>query len=136
MNGRVDEDHARQVVQRIVAAKRRGYLRLLRQFERLLKLEHEQHRARVDCAVSLTPDLQSSVRRQIASVYGPQVATEFALRPSLIGGMRIQVGSDVYDGSILSGLAALEKRFGVAGTNGTKRIHFAEAPGKELGEAR
>jgi F0F1-type ATP synthase delta subunit len=29
----------------------------------------------------------------------------------LIGGMRIQVGSDVYDGSVLARLAAFEKRF-------------------------
>jgi F0F1-type ATP synthase delta subunit len=29
----------------------------------------------------------------------------------LIGGMRIQVGSDVYDGSVLARLAALEKSF-------------------------
>jgi F0F1-type ATP synthase delta subunit len=29
----------------------------------------------------------------------------------LIGGMRIQVGSDVYDGTVQSELAALERRF-------------------------
>jgi F0F1-type ATP synthase delta subunit len=29
----------------------------------------------------------------------------------LIGGVRIQVGSDVYDGSILAGLVALENSF-------------------------
>jgi F0F1-type ATP synthase delta subunit len=29
----------------------------------------------------------------------------------LIGGVRIQVGSDVYDGSVRAGLAALEKSF-------------------------
>ena len=136
MNGSVDEDHARQVVQRIVAAGRRGYPRLLRQFERLLKLERERHRARVECAVPLTTDLQASVRRHIVSVYGPQVATEFAQNPCLIGGMRIQVGSDVYDGSIMSGLTALEKRFGLAGTNGTKRFISPKPQVEESGEAR
>jgi F-type H+-transporting ATPase subunit delta len=35
----------------------------------------------------------------------------FFHRPSLIGGTRIQVGSDVYDGSILAGLRALENSF-------------------------
>ena len=118
MNGSLDEDRARRVVHSIVAAGRRGYLRLLRQFERLLRLEHEQHRARVECAVPLTPDMQLSVRRRIESAYGPRVVTEFAPNSCLIGGMRIQVGSDVYDGSIMSGLTALYKRFGVAGTNG------------------
>ena len=37
--------------------------------------------------------------------------TIFGHRPALIGGMRIQVGSDVYDGSVRAGLAALEKKF-------------------------
>ena len=36
-------------------------------------------------------------------------ALSFVLNPALIGGMRIQVGSDVYDGSVQAGLAALEK---------------------------
>ena len=30
---------------------------------------------------------------------------------ALIGGLRIRVGSDVYDGSVRAGLAALEKHF-------------------------
>jgi F0F1-type ATP synthase delta subunit len=39
----------------------------------------------------------------------------------LIGGMRIRVGSDVYDGSVQSGLAALEKSFGIK-ANGRKAL--------------
>jgi F-type H+-transporting ATPase subunit delta len=35
----------------------------------------------------------------------------FTQRPELIGGMRVQVGCDVYDGSVRAGLAALEKSF-------------------------
>ena len=36
----------------------------------------------------------------------------FVENPSLIGGMRVRVGSDVYDGSVKAGLVALEKSFG------------------------
>jgi F-type H+-transporting ATPase subunit delta len=43
--------------------------------------------------------------------YGPGLTTAFAERPELIGGMRIQVGCDVYDGSVRAGLEALEKSF-------------------------
>jgi F-type H+-transporting ATPase subunit delta len=34
----------------------------------------------------------------------------FTVNPSLVGGMRIKVGSDVYDGSVRARLAALEAR--------------------------
>jgi len=120
VNGRLDEDRARQVVSAIVAERRRGSLRLLRQFARLLKVEREQHSARVECAVPSTPDIESSVRQRIESLYGPGIAMVFTHNPQLIGGMRIQVGSDLYDGSIWNGLMALAKSFGVASTNGTK----------------
>ncbi len=43
--------------------------------------------------------------------YGAALRTTFVLQPALIGGLRIQVGSDVYDGSVRAGLAALERSF-------------------------
>jgi len=47
----------------------------------------------------------------LENVYGSAIDTEFESLPALIGGMRIKVGSDVYDGTVRSGLAELEKRF-------------------------
>lgn len=120
VSGWLDEDRARRVVHGIVAERRRGYLRVLRQFGRLLRVQQEQHSARVECAVPSTPNLESSVRHSIESLYGPGIATVFAHNPHLIGGMRIRVGSYVYDGSILNRLTALEQTFGVASTNGTR----------------
>ena len=121
VRGRTDQERARQVVRTILAERRRGYLDVLHQFERLLRLEQERHSARVDCAVPSTPELESDVRHRIESRYGPGIATEFVHNANLIGGMRVQVGSDVYDGSILSALTALKKDFGVVTVNGTGR---------------
>ena len=42
---------------------------------------------------------------------GASLALPFAQRPELIGGMRVQVGCDVYDGSVRAWLEALEKSF-------------------------
>ena len=120
VNGRLNENRARQVVYKIVAERRRGSLRVLRQFGRLLKVELQQHSASVECAFPSTPDIEFSVRRRIESLYGPGIAMVFAHNPHLIGGMRIQVGSDLYDGSILNRLTALAKSFGPTTTNGTK----------------
>jgi F-type H+-transporting ATPase subunit delta len=44
-------------------------------------------------------------------VYGPKIDIEFESKPELIGGVRIKIGSDVYDGTVRSRLAELEKQF-------------------------
>ena len=49
-------------------------------------------------------------RAGLARVYGHGLDTSFEINPALIGGMRIRVGSDVYDGSVRARLAALEAR--------------------------
>lgn len=111
VNGLLDERRVRQVVQRVIEAKRRGYLVLLSHFHRLVKLDHDRHTAEVESAAPLSADLRASVQAGLESVYGPGIDILFAHRPALIGGMRVKVGSDVYDGSVQSGLAALERSF-------------------------
>ena len=111
LNGSLDEGRVRQVVQRVIEGKRRGYLVLLSHFHRLVKLDHDRHTAEVESAAPLPADLQASVQAGLKSVYGPGIDILFAHRPALIGGMRVKVGSDVYDGSVQSGLAALERSF-------------------------
>ena len=117
VNGRLDEGRARLVVQRVTQSKHRGYLTLLGHFKRLLKLEYDRFTARVESALPLPADLQDTIRAELTSVYGPGITTLFARNSKLIGGMRIQVGSDVYDGSVRSGLATLEKSFGITSVN-------------------
>jgi F-type H+-transporting ATPase subunit delta len=111
VNGLLDEGRVRQVVEQVIEGKRRGYLALLSFFHRLVKLESAQHTAEVESAVPLPADLQANVQASLQSVYGPELSILFSQRPELIGGMRIQVGSDVYDSSVRARLAALERSF-------------------------
>ena len=55
--------------------------------------------------------MRGEVERALASQNGAAIATTFVVDPALIGGMRVQVGSDLYDGSVKAGLAALESSF-------------------------
>jgi F-type H+-transporting ATPase subunit delta len=109
--GALDEGRVRRAVQQIIAGRRRGYFVLLAYFRRLVKLDRDQHTAEVATAVALAEDLRSSLQASLESVYGSRINILFAQRPELIGGMRVKVGSDVYDGSVQAGLAALERRF-------------------------
>src|SRR6516225_6074663 len=84
---------------------------LLMHFQRLVRLDREAYSANVETVVPLPPNLQADVQARLKDLYGPAIQTEFSLNPALIGGMRIKVGSDVYDGSVQSQLASLEKSF-------------------------
>jgi F-type H+-transporting ATPase subunit delta len=118
VNGSLDEGRARQVVEVVLQSRRRGYLNLLSHFKRLLKLDYDRHTARVESALPLADDLQATVRAGLTEVYGAGITALFVRNPALIGGMRIQLGSDVYDGSVQSGLVALKKSFGITTTSG------------------
>jgi F-type H+-transporting ATPase subunit delta len=109
VNGLLDEGRVHQVVDRAIQARRRGYTAVLSDFCRLVRLDRAAHTASVETAVPLPSDLQAGVQARLRRVYGPGINTQFGLEPALIGGIRIKVGSDVYDGSVQSELAALEK---------------------------
>jgi len=111
VNGLLDEGRARQVVERVAGARRRGGLAILAHFQRLVGLDRVRHSAVVESATPLPADLRSSVEAGVTRAYGPGVTTAFAENPALIGGMRVRVGSDVFDGSVRGALVALEEGF-------------------------
>jgi len=109
VNGLLDESRVGRVVQFVVAAGHRDCPAILSHFGRLVKLDLARHTATIESATPLSADLQAAVEAGLARRYGPGLAAAFAQRPALIGGMRIQVGCDVYDGSVQGRLTALEK---------------------------
>ena len=111
VNGSLDEDRARRVVRRLVDAARPGTLPVLSRFHRLVRLDGAKHSAQVTSAVPLPPDIRAQIEAGISRLYGPGIVTSFAEDPALLAGVRLTVGSDVYDGTIRGGLAALEARF-------------------------
>ena len=106
-DGVLDEAKVRQVVQGVIAAKPRGYLAILSHFQRLVKLDLDRRTARIESAVPLAEPQQAAIRANLARRYGDRLAFSFSQNPSLIGGLRVQVGSDVYDGSVEARLGEL-----------------------------
>ena len=111
VNGFLDEGRTRQVVQQLIKGKRRGALALLSQFQHLVKLEYARRTAEVESALPLPADLREDIQAALVRTYGPGISASFVHNPGLIGGMRIKVGSDVYDGSVRTRLAGLERNF-------------------------
>lgn len=111
VKGLLDDERVRLVVRKLVQDKPRGYLGTLEVLRRLVEIDGARHTANVESATALAAEQQADVRASLARVYGPGLTTSFGQNPGLIGGMRIQVGSDVYDGSVSGRLAALEGSF-------------------------
>jgi F-type H+-transporting ATPase subunit delta len=108
VNGLLDDSRARQAVSAVIAQKPRGYVAILHHFQRLVKLDLDRRTARVENAVETPPELMNSIRANLERRYGSGLNISFGINPGLIGGLRIKVGSDVYDGSVKARLEALK----------------------------
>jgi F-type H+-transporting ATPase subunit delta len=107
---RLDAERVRLVAQRVAGSGRRGTLTILADLLRLVRLDRDRHRAIVESATPLPDDMRLDVETGLAHAYGHGLETSFEVNPRLIGGMRIRVGSHVYDASVRAKLAALEAR--------------------------
>jgi F-type H+-transporting ATPase subunit delta len=110
-NGLLDENRVRQAVQAVIAQKPRGYVAILSQLQRLVKLDIDRRTAVVASPTALSAEQRTAVEGNLAWKYGTGLNVSFAEDPALIGGLRIQVGSDVYDGSVRARLENLRDAF-------------------------
>ncbi len=110
-DGGVDGGVVRKVVKVLGEKKPRGYLGVIDAFWRLVRLELAKNHAVVESAVELNEAMQKTVLADLQSKYGSQLTSEFRVTADLLGGMRIKVGSDVWDGSVRDRLARLEEKF-------------------------
>ena len=111
VNGLVDEDRIRNVVQLVVARKPRSYVGILSHLHRLVKFDIERRTATIESAVPLSAAQQEAIQASLTHRYGTGLNIAFSQNPSLLGGLRIKVGSDVYDGSVQARLNALADQF-------------------------
>ena len=111
VNGSLDSGRVRRIVQRLLDARRPGTLSVLTLFQRLVRLDRAAHSARVESATPLPPAMRASIEADLARIYGSGTDASYTANPTLLGGVRITVGSDVYDGSVHGRLAALEEQF-------------------------
>lgn len=109
-DGRLDAAKSKEVSDKLVAAKPRGYFQILREYTRLVRLELDRRHAVVESATDLDAAELSRLKTELPSQFGQDITMEFRTNPTLLGGLRIQVGGDVWDGSVSSRLAALTKQ--------------------------
>lgn len=65
------------------------------------------HRVRLRSARPLASKTIKSIEKRLAGVLGGKVSLESTVEETLLGGIQVQVGSTVYDGSVSGALSAL-----------------------------
>ncbi len=107
--GILNEDRALKAVKALLKEKPRGYLGIIGALRRLVRLEIEKHRARVESAEQLSESSTELVKANLKKVYKRDLDIEFGVNPDLIAGLRVQVGSDVWDGTVRSRIERLRQ---------------------------
>jgi F-type H+-transporting ATPase subunit delta len=99
-SGRFDESKLRQVISSLVASKPRDYRAILSALQRLTRLELEHRKVTIESAVAMDETTRQRVIAGLSSQYGEGLDFHYQVTPSLLGGLRIRVGNDVFDGSV------------------------------------
>jgi F-type H+-transporting ATPase subunit delta len=109
-DGQLDRGKIASLVESLIAKRPRHFIPILENYKRLLRLEIEKRRATIESGSGLSPQISSSVTAKLKQKYGDDLTTEFVIDPTLLGGMRVRVGSDVWDGTVRNRLERLQKQ--------------------------
>lgn len=99
-DGKLDEAKLREVFQKVAEAKPRDFRAILAALHRLTRLDVERRTVTVTSAEALAPADERRVMSNLTAQYGDNLVFNFAIDPSLLGGLRIRVGNDVFDGTV------------------------------------
>ena len=111
IDGKLDGGRVKSLVGSIVQNKPRNYLQLLENYQRLLRLEADKRRVRIESATALDDAAGEQIVSDLRQKYGEGLTTEFSVNPALLGGMRIRIGSDIWDSSVRNRLERLQQKF-------------------------
>jgi F-type H+-transporting ATPase subunit delta len=110
VDGQLDNGRIASLVMSLIKKKPRNYIKILESYKRLLRLEMEKRSATIETASELAPASGAEIVANLKRKYGSQLATRFVVNKDLLGGMRIRVGSDVWDSSVRNRLHRLQQQ--------------------------
>lgn len=108
VDGKLDAATVKSVVAAVAESKPRHYMGVLKNYQRLIRLEVEKHHAVVESAEPLDSKVTTQIKKTLRAKYGKDLTAEFNVVPELIGGLRIKLGSTVWDSSVRDRLDRLQ----------------------------
>jgi F-type H+-transporting ATPase subunit delta len=109
-DGQLDSGRISSLIKSLIEKKPRHYIQVLEAYQRLLRLELEKRTATIETATELPPEAAEQIVGNLKRRYGNDLAARFVTNKELLGGMRIRVGSDVWDSSVRNRLHRLQQQ--------------------------
>jgi F-type H+-transporting ATPase subunit delta len=109
-DGQLDRGKIASLVQSLIAKQPRHFMVILQHYKRLLRLELEKRHAKIESATELSPQAAFEIGARLKRKYGEDLTTDFIVDPTLLGGIRVRVGSDVWDGTLRNRLERLQQQ--------------------------
>ena len=110
-DGRLDEAKMRIAISGLASEKPRDWEGILGALHRLVRLDLAKREVLIESATALDEATRKRVVAGLANQYGPDLAVSYQTTPDLLGGLRIRVGNDVFDGSVKGRLDRLAAAF-------------------------
>jgi F-type H+-transporting ATPase subunit delta len=108
--GKLDEEKVFTMVESVLANKPRHYVDVLKDYQRLARLEVKKYHVIIESAIPLNRSVGDQILANLKARYGEGLTTEFRMNPELLGGLRIKIGDDVWDGSVRNRLDQLQQQ--------------------------
>ncbi|HSV63445.1 MAG TPA: F0F1 ATP synthase subunit delta [Chthoniobacterales bacterium] len=110
VDGRLEGSRISSLVKSLIEKKPRHFIQVLEAYQRLIRLEVEKRTATIETATELSPEAGQQIVANLTRKYGNDLTARFVVTPELLGGMRIRVGSDVWDSSVRNRLQRLQQQ--------------------------
>ena len=113
LEGKASPEAILLAVQGAVSPRGRRFGRVLETYLAIAAMRREQLTATVTAAFALDGEQVQRLQRALSRIYNRAVQITVVLDPTVVGGIRVQVGDEVVDGTILRRLQEAERALGM-----------------------
>jgi len=106
-NGSLNEEKLSQSLTFLSNNKPGDYLGVLTALKRLVRLDVDKRTAYIESAEALVAAETARIETALKAKHGENLIFQYATNPELIGGLKVRVGSQIFDGTVQSKIQRL-----------------------------
>ena len=109
--GKLNEEHLKLSFSKIVADRPRDFRQILQELYRLVRVDVESRIVNIESASDLDTAERVRIEGNLTQQYGEGLSFKYSVDPALLGGIKVRIGDDVWDGSVQAKLVVLTNSF-------------------------